>query len=120
MHTASPAGCFLMTMSLQGLLTHLKTLEVQQVKITGGIYCSDIEAMKAPHIMRRRVSYMSKGETGGQYRVAHECINTKVPTKSDVLVILLLPKLAACAMQRQLRVFIDRLQESFLLARLRI
>ena len=54
-----------------------------------------------------------------KYRVAQECINTKVPTKSDVLVIFL-HKLAACALQRQMRVFIDRLQESFLLARLRI
>ena len=52
------------------------------------------------------------------YRVLHKCINTKVLTKSDVL--LILPKLAACALQRQLRVFIDRLQKSFLLARLRI
>ena len=51
------------------------------------------------------------------YRVAHDCIHSKVPTKSDVLVILL-PKLSACALQRQLRVVIDRLQESFLLARL--
>ena len=32
--------------------------------MTGGIYCKKIEAMKAPHIMRRRVSYMSNGETG--------------------------------------------------------
>ena len=53
------------------------------------------------------------------YRVVHECINTEVPTKSDVLVILL-HELAACTLQRQLRVFIDRLQELFLLARLRI
>ena len=51
------------------------------------------------------------------YRVVHKCINTIVPTKSDALVILL-PKLAACALQRQLQVFIDRLQESFLLVRL--
>ena len=51
--------------------------------------------------------------------MAHECINTKVPTKFDVLVILL-AKFAACALQRKQRVFIDRLQESFLLARLRI
>ena len=31
--------------------------------MTGGIYRSKFEAMKAPHIMRRRVSYMSNGET---------------------------------------------------------
>ena len=53
------------------------------------------------------------------YGVAHVCIITKVPTKSGILVILL-PKLAACALQRQLRVFIDRLEESFLLARFHI
>ena len=52
------------------------------------------------------------------YGVAHECINTKVPTKSGLLVIL--PRLAACALQRQLRIFIDRLEESFLLARFHI
>ena len=53
------------------------------------------------------------------YRVARECINTKVLTKSDVLIILL-AKLASCAFRRQLQVFIDRLQELFLLARFRI
>ena len=36
----------------------------------GGIYRSDFEAMKAPHIMRRRVSYMRNGETGGNRSVA--------------------------------------------------
>ena len=44
------------------------------------------------------------------YRVAHERIYTKVSSKSDVLVILL-PKLAVGALQRQLRVFIDRSQD---------
>ena len=36
--------------------------------MTGGIYRSKFEAMKAPHIMRRRVSYMSNGETGNNRR----------------------------------------------------
>ena len=36
--------------------------------MNGGIYRSDFEAMKAPHIMRRRVSYMSNGETGDNRR----------------------------------------------------
>ena len=35
--------------------------------MTGGIYRSEFDAMKAPHIVRRRVSYMSNGETEGQY-----------------------------------------------------
>ena len=49
-----------------GLLKHFKTLEVQKVLMTEGIYCSEFEAMKAPHIMRKRVSYMSNGKTGEQ------------------------------------------------------
>ena len=36
--------------------------------MTGGIYCSEFEAMKAPHIMRRRESDMSNGETGDNRR----------------------------------------------------
>ena len=40
--------------------------------MTGGIYRSEFEAMKAPHIARRRVSYMSNGETGDNRRsIAH-------------------------------------------------
>ena len=38
--------------------------------MTGGIYCSEFETMKAPHIMRRRVSYMSNGEIGDDRRSA--------------------------------------------------
>ena len=66
MFTASPAGYFLMKMSFQGLLMHFKTLGVQHVYMTGGIYCSEFEAMKAQHIMQRHVSHMSNGQTGGQ------------------------------------------------------
>ena len=36
--------------------------------MTGGIYRREFEAMKAPHIMWRRVSYMSNGETAGQQK----------------------------------------------------
>ena len=36
--------------------------------MTGGIYRSEFEAMKAPHIMPRRVSYLSNGETGDNRR----------------------------------------------------
>ena len=64
--TANPAGNFLMKIFLQGLLTHFKTFGVHQVEMAGGIYRSEFEAIKAPHIIRRRVSYMSNGETGGQ------------------------------------------------------
>ena len=34
--------------------------------MTEGIYRSKFEAMKAPHIIGRRVSYMNNGETRGQ------------------------------------------------------
>ena len=34
--------------------------------MTGGIHGSQFEAMKAPHVMRRRVSYTSNGEKGKQ------------------------------------------------------
>ena len=46
-------------MSLRGLLTHFKT---------ESIYRSEFEAMKAPQIVRWRVSYMSNGETGDNRR----------------------------------------------------
>ena len=36
--------------------------------MTGGICRSEFEARKAPHIIRRRVSYIIKGETGGQQK----------------------------------------------------
>ena len=36
--------------------------------MNGGIYCSEFETMKAPHVMRRHVSYMSNGETGDNRR----------------------------------------------------
>ena len=55
-------------MSFQGLLTHFKTLGVQQVQMTGGIYCTEFEAMKTLRIMWRRVSYMNNGETGDNRR----------------------------------------------------
>ena len=39
---------------------------VSNFTMTERIYRSEFEAMKAPHIMRRRVSYISNGETVGQ------------------------------------------------------
>ena len=36
--------------------------------MTGGINRSEFQAMKAPHITRRSVSYMSNGETGDNRR----------------------------------------------------
>ena len=38
--------------------------------MTGGIYCSKFEAVKAPYIMPRRVSYMSKRKKGNRRSVA--------------------------------------------------
>ena len=52
------------------------------------------------------------------YRVARKCINTKAYTISDVLAFFI--KLVACALQRQLQVFINWLRELFLLAKLHI
>ena len=34
--------------------------------MTGDIYCSEFKTVKAPHIMRKRVSYTNNRETGGQ------------------------------------------------------
>ena len=36
--------------------------------MTGSIYRSEFEVIKAQHIMRRRVPYMSNGETGNNKR----------------------------------------------------
>ena len=45
--------------------------------MTGDIYRSEFEAIKASHIMWRRVSYMSNGETGKQIEALHESLLEK-------------------------------------------
>ena len=46
--------------------------------MTGGIYRSEFEAMKAPQIMQRRVSYMSNGETGEQQKKRCSSLSRKI------------------------------------------
>ena len=54
--------------------------------MTGGIYRSQFEAMKAPHIMPRRVSYMSNGKIGGTIEEAlHESFLEKINFRQNVL-----------------------------------
>ena len=72
-------------MSLQGLITHFKTLGVQQVLMNESIYRSEFEAMKAPHIFRRRVSYMSNRETGDNRRSFYKSLLKKTNFWQNVL-----------------------------------
>ena len=54
--------------------------------MTGGIYCSEFESIKAAHIMRRRVSYMNNGETRGTIEEAlHKSLLEKTNFWQSVL-----------------------------------
>ena len=48
--------------------------------MTGGIYRNEFKAMKAPHIMRRRVSYISNGETGNNRKSVAQVFAIKEQT----------------------------------------
>ena len=66
--------------------------------MTGGIYCSEFEPMKSPHIMRIRVSYMSNGETGDNRRSFARVFTRKANFWQNVLkrLVLVMLMLAKC------------------------